>query len=130
MLATLKEEQLVSNEQIKMPNHNFRGVAQELFNNQMVNPDSEDKHGYHFTTDMKQFAMTWHYYSPKAYNFVRNVLSLPHPSCIRTWASTVDCEPGYLANIIKLLGEAAKKQPLMKDVVLVVDVMTLHKGTT
>ena len=70
-------------------------------------------------TDMKHFAMTLHYYSPKAYDFVRNVLSLPHLSSVRTWVSTVDCH-----------GEAAKKQPLMTDVVLVVNAMTLHKGTT
>ena len=57
------------------------------------------------------------------------MLALPHPSGIRGWAASVDCEPGYLTNVIKLLGEIVKKKGWMSEVVLMVDAMTLHKGT-
>ena len=95
----------------------------------MKNPKSGSKHTHKYTTEIKQFAMTLHYYTPKAYDFVQKMLSLPHPSSIRLWAASVDCEPGYLTDLIKLIGQSVEQNNLMKDVVLVVDAMALHKGT-
>ena len=48
---------------------------------------------------------------------------------IRMWASSVDCQPGYLTQVIALLGEMAQKHQWMRDAVLVVDAMTLSKMT-
>ena len=73
--------------------------------------------------------MALHYYSPKAYEFVYKVLKLPHSSSICTWAASVDCEPGYLTNVISLIGQLAEKKKWMSDVVLVVDTMSLSKMT-
>ena len=81
-----------------------------------------------YTDETKQFAMTLHYYSPKAYNFVQNLLSLPHPASIRAWAASVECEPGYLMNVIKLVGQIAAQNKYMSEAVLVVDAMVIHKG--
>ena len=74
--------------------------------------------------------MTLHYYSPKAYDFVRKQLALPHPSSIKAWAASVDCNPGYLMNVIKCIGSQVAKKPWMSDVVLIVDAMAIHKDTT
>ena len=60
---------------------------------------------------------------------MRKFLSLPHPSSICTWAASADCEPGYLTDVIQLVGQAAGQNGLMSDVVFVVDAMALHKGT-
>ena len=79
-----------------------------------------------FYHQLKQFAMTLHYYSPKAYDFVHKILTLPHPASIRNRATSVDCSAGYLMDVIKLVGQTAEKKPWMTDVVLVVD--ALHKG--
>ena len=73
--------------------------------------------------------MTLHYYSPKAYDFVRKILALPHPSSIRAWGASVDCSPGYLTNVIEMLGATVAKKSWMSDVVLIVDAMSLRKGT-
>ena len=73
--------------------------------------------------------MTLHYYSPKAYDFVRNLLALPHPSSIRAWAASVDCNPGYLIDVMKCIGSQVQKKHWMSDVVLIVDAMALNKGT-
>ena len=54
--------------------------------------------------------MTLHYYLPQAYEFVCNVLSLPHSSSICTGAASVACEPGYLTNVISLTGQHAQKK--------------------
>ena len=73
--------------------------------------------------------MTLHYYSPKAYEFVRRVLKLPHASSIKTWAASVDCKPGYLTNVINAIGELTEKKMWMQDIVLIVDAMSIHKMT-
>ena len=49
--------------------------------------------------------------------------------CIRTWAVSVDCELGYLFNVIKLIRKMLVEEPCMSDIVPVVDAMALHKGT-
>ena len=73
--------------------------------------------------------MTLHHYSPKAYDFVHKVLVLSYPSSIRAWGSSVDCNPGYFTDVITLIGTTAQKKTWMSEVVLVVDAMSLHKGT-
>jgi len=45
------------------------GSLLELFNNELKN--SNKGTGCRYPKEMKQFALTLHYYSPKAYNFCR-----------------------------------------------------------
>ncbi|KAL4089272.1 hypothetical protein QTP88_024329 [Uroleucon formosanum] len=47
----------------------------------------------------KQLALTLHYYSPKAYHFCRTILSLPHPSSITNWPSSVNAEHGFFQEV-------------------------------
>ena len=54
---------------------------------------------------------------------------MPHSSSIRTWAANVDHQPGYLTNVIQLIGKVAEQKHWMRDVELVIDAMTLHSGT-
>ena len=82
-----------------------------------------------YNNETKQFAMTLHYYSPKACEFVHKVLKLSHASSTHIWALSVDCQPGYLTQAIALLGEMAQKNQGMRDGVLVVDAMSLSKMT-
>ena len=105
-------------------------MAQKLCQNQMKNArdKNKDSHDVQYSQEIKQFAMTLHYYSPKSYEFACNFLALPHPSSLCAWHASADCNPGYLTNGFNMIGAAAKKQTWMK-VVLIVDAMTLHKGT-
>ena len=57
------------------------------------------------------------------------VLVLPHPSSIRAWGAPINCNPGYFTDVITFIGTTAQKKPWMSEVVLVVDAMSLHKGT-
>jgi len=48
-----------------------------------------------FTEDQKQFAVTLHYYSPAAYQYVRRRFKLlPCPRTIRGWLRSFDGSPG------------------------------------
>ena len=71
-----KDKQLFSSQQHNLSDHNFGGVSKCLFENQMKNSQLKDKHSYHYNLETKQFAMTLHYYSPKAYEFVHNGIFL------------------------------------------------------
>ena len=129
LMKSLKDKQLVSSQQHNLLDNTFGSVSKCLFESQMENSQFKDKLSHHCNLETKQFAMTLHYYSPKAYEFVCNVFFLPHSSTIRSWAASVDCDPGFFCDVIKLIGTIAKTKPYMSDVVLIVDVMELHKGT-
>jgi len=50
-----------------------------------------------YSDALRSFAMTLHFYSAKAYNFVRSSFrcALPHPSTLRSWYSAVDGKSGF-----------------------------------
>ena len=129
LMTALKEEECISNQQIDLIYHNFEGVAKQLFSDQARNMTFTNKMSNRYSQETKQFAMTLHYYSPKAYDFARKVLHLPHPSSIRSWSASVDCEPGFLCDVIKLIGSMATNNSTLSDVVLIIDAMAIHKGT-
>ena len=80
-----------------------------------------------YTEEIKQFAISLHYYSPKTYTFVRKALHLPHPSTLRAWSSNVECEPGFLANVPESLSEKANE--VENDCVLLLDEIAIKKET-
>ena len=88
LLKVLKEQKLVSDEKLALLDHNFSGIAKKLFRDQVRNAKVKNKKGNRYNLVTKQFAVTLHYYSPKAYNFVRQVLNLPHQDCIRSWIAS------------------------------------------
>lgn len=50
-----------------------------------------------YPEELRKFAFTLNFYSPKAYDYVRQtfLFSLPHPSNLRKWSSSVECNPGF-----------------------------------
>ena len=76
------KKRLVSNQQHELLPHNFEGVSGHLFTDQASNAKHGNKHSSWYSLKTKQFAVTLHYNSPKAYDFVCKVLALPHPSSI------------------------------------------------
>ena len=95
--------------------------------NQQQNTEKDLEYSNHYHTEIKQFAMTLHYYSPKGYEFIQHILKLPHSSSIRTWAANVDCQPRYLTSVIEHIGQVARTKHLMKEVVFVIDAMFCTK---
>jgi hypothetical protein len=50
-----------------------------------------------YSDDLRSFALTLHFYSPKAYEYVRSsfAMALPNPSTLRLWCSAVNGKPGF-----------------------------------
>lgn len=76
---------------------------------------------------MKQFAHTLYFYSPKAYNFLRQHFILPNGRTIRKWLSSVNCEPGILAEVLEYLKNAVKNNVHLKNCALIIDGMAIRK---
>lgn len=57
------------------------------------------------TPEIRKFALTLHFYSPAAYNYVRDAFNknLPHPSTLSNWYSTVDGTPGFTSESLNVL---------------------------
>ena len=56
---------------------------------------------------------------------MRKAFHLPSPSTIRAWATSVECEPGFLSQVITHLQNNLKEDN--KDCVLLVDEMSIKK---
>lgn len=104
---------------------NFNDFAIDLFKNEWQNGKSATKRRT-YSDEMKKFAMTLYFYSPKAFNFVREKLFLPNSSTIRKWLSTRNCDVGFLSEVFEFLKKEVFAQPYLKEVSLVFDSMSIR----
>lgn len=58
-----------------------------------------------YSVDLRKFALTLNFYSPKTYEFVRNEFNcvLPHPRTLGKWYCHMDAEPGFTQESLDLL---------------------------
>ncbi len=128
LLQSLKKEQKLSQDACSLMMHNFSGMSYQLFENELKN-SSKDPKGRKYSEDLKRFALTLQYYSPAAYSHLRKTLALPHPSSIRAWSSTVECEPGFHSEVIRWLGGEVQQQKILPECCLMLDAMAIRKET-
>ena len=58
-----------------------------------------------YSPQIRSFALTLHFYSPHAYNYVRKMFNtcLPHPRTIEKWYRSVDGKPGFTYDSVRAL---------------------------
>jgi DNA transposase THAP9 len=83
---------------------------------------------------LRAFALTLHFYSPSAYNYVRKTFNccLPHGRTIRKWYSTVEGEPGLSEEAfrcMKIKALAAKEKGEELIVALMTDDVAIKQHT-
>ncbi|KYN05673.1 THAP domain-containing protein 9 [Cyphomyrmex costatus] len=91
------------------------------------------KRNGHYSPELRSFALTLHFYSPKAYNYVLKTWNnlLPNPSTIRNWCRVVDGAPGFTKEALDAIRiraeerEKSGKAPV--TVKLVSDDMSIRK---
>ena len=77
--------------------HKLSSESEALLSSYKTLPIHLFKHkvGTPFTNEQKHFAITMHFYSPSAYEYLKTQLtSLPSPRTIRNWLSSFDGKPG------------------------------------
>jgi hypothetical protein len=90
-----------------------------------------------FPPELRAFALTLHFYSSSAYDYVRTTFGkcLPHPTTLRKWYGAVDGSPGYTSeslNVIKMKTDELEKEGKKLICSLIMDEMSikaaLHQG--
>ena len=97
-----------------------------MFENQMKN-SKRKAGGKRYHKEIKKFALTLHFFSPKAYLFTRKVFDLPHPSSSRNWQSSVNCEPGFFKDVLENLAAQLANNTNMSDCASMIDAMAIRK---
>ena len=108
LLNELKQKEIIS-EEIHNVLEKSKGCSAELFDRQLRQLN-KSKLPKKFSPQLRMFALTLNFFSPKAYNYVRSVfdLCLPAPRTISKWYSSVDGSPGYTKeslNALKLVAQ-------------------------
>lgn len=64
-----------------------------------------------FNNHLKSFALTLHYYSPKAYEYVRKEFDncLPHYKTISKWYQNIEGKPGIMLESVNAIKQRANK---------------------
>lgn len=82
--------------------------------------------------ELRAFALTLHFYSAKAYNYVRQTFSnsLPHPRTLSRWYQSTDGSPGFTKeafNALKIKAEESSKKGKKIFCNLVMDEIAIRK---
>jgi len=117
----------IANDAADLLEQHFSGISWEIFKSELINKDRL-AHEHRFSDEIKKFALTLHFYSPHAYNFVRSILSLPCPSSLAHWTWSVNCEPGFFLDVFTFLQERAKDDLSYRDCALIFDGMYIKAG--
>lgn len=105
--------------------NNFEGLMLHLAKSEIQNSKVAGSQR-RYSDEMKKFALTLYFYSPKAYNFVRKQIKLPHSSRIRNWLSSHNCEVGFLTEVFNYLKNNVQDNAHMQDVSLIFDSMAIR----
>jgi hypothetical protein len=125
VIHEMEQKLIVTPEDAEYMHAEFDGIQLSIFRD--VKNVSCAPSGRRYSDVVKEFATTLNYYSPKAYEYVRTILPLPHPSLIRKWSSVVQCEPGFIKDSFEAISKEAKTCPEKKDCCLIIDAMSIRK---
>ena len=125
----LTDEKLIDEEKADLLDLNFDKDTMTLIENELK-ASSKSTFAHRYSDAVKSFAVTVHFYSAQAYSYLRKFLHLPNPSTIRRWASSINCEPGFLSEVLNCIGEEVKENPDMQDVCIMFDSLAIKKEYT
>ena len=108
IIKTLKNRKFLSKETSESLLEQFSRTFKTLIENEIKNNKLKRRT---YSDELIKFSSTVHFYSPKAYLYLRKILQLPHPSSIREWTSTINCEPG----LFTVFSDLQKKIEIVKD---------------
>lgn len=101
VLGDLEDKHLLNDREVLALNDNIK--VTDLINRQIANSKNMPLKKY--SPDLRAFALTLHFYSPKAYEYVRQTFDtcLPHPRTISRWYQGCNAEPGFTSEAFAAL---------------------------
>ena len=133
VIQTLGKKNLISDNLKEELAYKFSEVPHEMF--QKFSGIEKSGKGVKYSPELRSFALTLHFYSVKAYNFVRKnfKLCLPHPYVISQWYSKIPAEPGFTKpsfDALSLKLKSAEKNCKKIPCLLMLDEMRIKKFTS
>lgn len=85
--------------------------------------------GVRYSDEVKSFAMTVHFYSAKAYEFIKTYASLPHVETLRRSLASFNCNVGVLSEVLEYLRQQVTipEKSYLKNVALIFDGMAVKQ---
>ena len=82
-----------------------------------------------YSSELRSFALTLHFYSPHAYRYIRKVFNtcLPHPRTIEKWYSSVDGQPGFTDSVFQAIRARASASDKPLVCALIFDEMAIRQ---
>lgn len=82
-----------------------------------------------YSPELRKFALSLHYYSPKAYNYVRTHFNscLPHPKSISKWYKSINGNPGFMQEALNSITERVKAADYPLLGTLIFDEMSIRQ---
>lgn len=94
---TMKKINIISTTSYDILNNNFGETSSHLFKNEIKNV-SKSSNARQYSDEVKRFAVTLHYHSPKAYDFCKSAFTLlfSYRSYITTRVPTLHLDTGHI----------------------------------
>jgi hypothetical protein len=126
IVRCLKEKHLLLEENINILN-NLSGPSKQIVKRQVAK--SRQRLAKVYSPELRKFALTLHYYSPRAYNFVRESFNtcLPHPKTLSRWYKTVNGNPGFTEESFHAIRQMVEKSNYELFGALLVDEVAIRK---
>lgn len=112
--------------------NNRKCILQSISENNIIKQIQNGKIKGKYPPQLRAFVLTLHFYSPKAYDYIRKTFKnkLPAKSTIRAWYSNTDGSPGLSTeslHILQMKSQAAKNQGKQLYGCLMMDEMAIRK---
>ena len=127
VVKELREKQFLSDDSSKNLELYFSGLSADIIKNH-YNNQNRIAVGRRHSDEVKRFAMTLHFYSPRAYEHVRSVFMLPHAKSIANWTSSVDCEAGFFIDVFRELKQKVISKSIKPECALFCDGMKIRSS--
>ena len=128
VIKILKDKLLISSKEAESLQSTFEGTHLEFLYNFKENLKCQPS-GRRYSDEIKEFALTLHFYSPKAYKYVRSIVPLPNPSLVKKWSASFKCAPGFIEDAFTSLSNEIAASNNSRDCCLVIDAMSIRKQT-
>lgn len=126
ILDDLRKKKLIQEEYLDVISK--LGGPQELFVRQYKKATNKAL-PRQYSEEIKVFALTLHFYSPVAYNYVRKTFNvcLPHTRTLSRWYESIDGEPGFTSESFKALQLKASSEKHRIICSLIIDEMSIRQ---
>lgn len=126
IFSELEKKNMIDSERLELLMSNLSQDSKLLFDNELQQTNASVS-GRRYSDNIKSFAVTLHFYSPQAYEYLRKHLTLPDVSTIRRWSSSIGCEPGFLEDALDHLKSRMSENRMMRDICIIFDSMAIKK---